>query len=74
MNSLGLDNLSQAMGYMMVFRASSIVGPPVAGLLFEATLNYDLTFILAGSVYTISAILIAIAAILQKRRLRKKSH
>ena len=23
-NSLGLDNLSQAMGYMMVFRASSI--------------------------------------------------
>ena len=74
MNSLGLDNLSQAMGYMMIFRASSIVGPPVAGLLFEATMSYDLTFILAGIVYTIAAILVAIAAILQKRRLRKKSH
>ena len=29
--------MSQAMGFLMVFRASSIVAPPVAGLLFEAT-------------------------------------
>ena len=50
------------------------MGPPIAGLLFEATLNYDWTFILAGIVYTIAAILVAIAAILQNRRLRKKSH
>ena len=29
--------MSQAMGFLMVFRASSIVAPPVAGLRFEAT-------------------------------------
>ena len=36
--------------------------------------SYDLTFILAGSVYAIAALLVGIGAILQKRRLRKKSH
>ena len=36
--------------------------------------SYNLTFILAGSVYAIAALLVGIGAILQKRRLRKKSH
>ena len=36
--------MSQAMGFMMVFRASSIVGPLVVGLLFEAT-NKDIVLI-----------------------------
>ena len=40
----------------------------------ELNQSYDLTFILAGSVYAIAALLVGIGAILQKRRLRKKSH
>jgi hypothetical protein len=48
-NSLGLENMSQAMGFMMVFRASSIVGPPVAGLLYEATRRSNFSLKLTDS-------------------------
>ena len=41
--------MSQAMGFMMVFRASSIVGPPVAGLLFEATKRFNFSIKLMDS-------------------------
>ena len=41
--------MSQAMGFMMVFRASSIVGPPVAGLLFEATKRFNFSIRLKDS-------------------------
>ena len=34
---LGLENISQALGFIIVFRESSIVEPLVARLLFEAT-------------------------------------
>lgn len=69
-NSLGVDHLSQAMGYMMVFRGSGIVGPPIGGILFDATQSYNLPFFMAGGVYAIAALLIVIAALLQMREKR----
>jgi len=72
--SLGLDNLSQAMGYMMVFRGSGIVGPPIGGLLFDATKSYDIPFFMAGSVYAIAALLVVVAALMQKRKSLQNNH
>jgi len=72
--SLGLDNLSQAMGYMMVFRGSGIVGPPIGGLLFDATKSYDIPFFMAGSVYAIAALLVVVAALMQKRKSLENNH
>jgi len=47
---LGLDKLTSAFGLLTMFRgAASIVGPPIAGAVFEATQSLNISFFLAGS-------------------------
>merc|ERR1719234_2680775 len=47
---LGLDKLTLAFGLLTMFRgAASIVGPPIAGAVFEATQSLNISFFLAGS-------------------------
>merc|ERR1712066_182536 len=58
---------SQAMGYMMVFRGSGIVGPPIGGVIFDATKSYNIPFFMAGSVYAIAALLIVVAALIERK-------
>ena len=66
---LGLDNLTSAFGLLVLYRGvSSMVGPPVAGAVFDATQSYDSSFFMAGG-FLICASLISFAAqILQRRK------
>ena len=46
---LGLDNLTSAFGLLVLFRGiSSMIGPPVAGTVYDATQSYDVPFYMAG--------------------------
>jgi len=47
---LGLEKLTSAFGLLTMFRgAASIVGPPIAGAVFDATSSLNISFYLAGS-------------------------
>ena len=70
-NDLGLDNLSQAMGYMMIFKGSLFLGPPLGGVIYDATESYDIAFFMAGSVYAIATFFSVIAACLEMRKKKK---
>jgi len=52
----GIENLTSAFGLLTVFRgAASIVGPPLAGAVYEATHSYSVSFYLAGSFLLLAA-------------------
>ena len=70
-NDLGLDNLSQAMGYMMIFKGSLFLGPPLGGVIYDVTESYDIAFFMAGSVYAIATFFSVIAACLEMRKKKK---
>lgn len=54
---LGLDRLSTTFGLIIFFRGiSSIIGPPLAGLLYELTNSYTGVFATAGLLILISSL------------------
>jgi len=64
---LGLKNLSLGLSYVTMFRGIGVlIGPPIAGAVFDATNSYDIPFYLAGGFMTASCLLLALAAILHK--------
>lgn len=64
----GIENLTSAFGLLTVFRgAASIVGPPLAGLVYEATMSYSVSFYLAGSSLMMAAIFSILADIMRRR-------
>jgi len=66
---LGLDNLTSAFGLLVLFRGvSSMVGPPVAGAVYDATQSYDVSFYLAGGFLILASLVSFGAQILQTRR------
>lgn len=53
---LGLDQLTNAFGLLILFRGSaSMVGPPLAGSIYDATQSYDVSFYVAGCLLFICA-------------------
>jgi len=53
----GIENLTSAFGLLVVFRGiSSIIGPPLAGVVYELTSSFDISFFLAGSFLMVSAL------------------
>lgn len=49
MDLLGLENLTNAFGLLLLFQGiASIVGPPVGGWLYDVTEMYEPAFIVAG--------------------------
>ena len=55
---LGLDNLTSAFGLLVLFRGvSSMVGPPVAGSVYDATQSYDAAFYMAGGFLIVSSLI-----------------
>lgn len=55
---LGLDKLTNAFGLLILFRgAAAIVGPPLAGIIYDATKTYDMPFFTAASFFAISTVL-----------------
>ena len=64
----GIENLTSAFGLLTVFRgAASIVGPPLAGVVYETTHSYSVSFYLSGSCLIMAAIFSILADILRRR-------
>ncbi|GFW20206.1 monocarboxylate transporter 12-B [Trichonephila clavipes] len=54
---VGLDRLTNSFGLLSLFRgASSILGPPLAGSIYDWTGSYDIPFFLAGGLLIISGV------------------
>jgi len=67
---MGIENLTSAFGLLTMFRgAASIVGPPIAGAVYEATNSYSISFYLAGG-FLMAAGLTSILADIVRRRER----
>ena len=66
---LGLDNLTSAFGLLVLYRGiSSMVGPPVAGAVYDATKSYDISFYMAGGFLILASLISFAAQILQKKK------
>ena len=69
---LGLDNLTSAFGLLVLFRGIfCMVGPPVAGSVFDQTQRYDISFYMAGGFLIISAMISSMAHVLQIKNRHK---
>ncbi|XP_037075112.1 monocarboxylate transporter 12-B-like isoform X2 [Pollicipes pollicipes] len=56
---LGLDKLTNAFGLLLLFQGvASLIGPPIAGGLFDATQSYDPGFYVAGAMVAISGVML----------------
>jgi len=65
---LGLDKLTSAFGLLTMFRgAASIVGPPIAGAVFEATSSLNISFYLAGSFLLAAGVASMLADLVRRR-------
>nr|CAD7258270.1 unnamed protein product [Timema shepardi] len=55
---MGLDNLTNAFGLLLLFQGmSAAIGSPIAGAFMDATGSYDASFYLSGTLILVSAIL-----------------
>ncbi|KAJ8973699.1 hypothetical protein NQ317_000751 [Molorchus minor] len=71
---LGLEKLTNAFGLLLLFQGiSSLVGPPIAGSLFDWTNSYNPGFYLAGVSIALSGLILFTIPPVQ-RYLTKKSH
>ncbi|XP_043275275.1 monocarboxylate transporter 12 [Venturia canescens] len=70
---LGLDRLTNAFGLLLLFQGvASLLGPPIAGWLYDALQSYDPGFFVAGGMIGISGIMLFLIPPIQKR-LQKKA-
>lgn len=70
---LGLDKLTNAFGLLLLFQGiASLIGPPIAGWLYDATSNYDLSFYIAGLTITISGVILFAIPYLQRVQARRE--
>lgn len=54
---VGLNNLARAMGYITFLEGvSAIIGPPLAGHIYDTTLDYNIAFAIAGVFLCISCV------------------
>ncbi|KAL5019054.1 hypothetical protein ScPMuIL_004776 [Solemya velum] len=54
---LGLDRLNDAYGYIMFLQGvANLIGPPVAGLLYDISGSYDNTFLAAGNCLALAGV------------------
>lgn len=57
-NLMGLEKLTNAFGLLTMTRGlSSIAGPPIAGLVFDATGDFDMSFHIGGSMLIVSGLI-----------------
>ena len=71
----GLDNLTDAFGFLKLFIGmASIVGPPFAGFLYDQTQSYKIPFYVAGGVLLFSSVFGFIALYLQKKKEKKQQY
>ena len=65
---LGIDNLTSAFGLLTLFRGiGTMIGPPIAGSVFDQTQRYDICFYMAGGFLILSALMGSMAHALQMK-------
>ncbi|VDI12056.1 Hypothetical predicted protein [Mytilus galloprovincialis] len=66
---LGIDKLTDAYGVVMFLQGvSNLVGPPVAGWLYDTSGSYDKTFYSAGSCIGISGIIVLLTSFIKQKK------
>lgn len=69
---LGLDKLTNAFGLLLLFQGiASLMGPPLAGWLYDLTSSYDPGFLLGGITIAISGVILFLIPPMQRRVERK---
>ena len=70
----GVARLTSAYGYLMFANgAGALMGPPIAGLLFDVTKTYDAGFYFGGAVTVLAAVLMGLVPYLNSRRKGKET-
>ncbi|XP_043193230.1 uncharacterized protein LOC122365772 isoform X2 [Amphibalanus amphitrite] len=65
---LGIDKLSNAFGLLILFRGTaSMVGPPVAGALYDYTGDYNVSFYAAGGLLVLSSVTSFLVPLVRRR-------
>jgi len=66
---LGLDNLTNAFGLLMLFQGiASVIGPPFIGFLYDHFKNYHAGYYFAGAMIFLSGVMLFALPHLQKRQ------
>ena len=66
---LGLDSLTSSFGMLVLCRGiASILGPPLAGLVYDLTAEYNASFFLAGAFFVTGGLISFVAYFMDKRR------
>lgn len=64
---LGLDNLTNAFGLLLLFQGiASFVGPPIVGVLYDISKSYTPGFIFAGAMIAISGLMLYPIPLIQR--------
>lgn len=67
----GVERLTSAYGYLMFGNgAGAMLGPPIAGWIYEATHRYDVAFYFGGAITLLSALILLLIPFLQWREKR----
>lgn len=70
---LGLDNLTSAFGLLVLFRGvSTLIGPPLAGSLYDATQSFDISFYISGLSLFLAAAVSVLVDVINRRATSKK--
>ncbi|RZB39502.1 monocarboxylate transporter 5 [Asbolus verrucosus] len=70
---LGLEKLTNAFGLLLLYQGiASLIGPPIAGALYDITLSYDPGFYFAGITISLSGVILFLIPPVQ--RCRNKKH
>ncbi|KAG7208520.1 hypothetical protein KM043_014739 [Ampulex compressa] len=66
---LGLNRLTNAFGLLLLFQGfASLLGPPVAGWLYDSLISYDPGFYVAGTMIAISGLMLFFIPTIQRRK------
>ncbi|XP_062588832.1 monocarboxylate transporter 12-like [Saccostrea cucullata] len=64
---LGLAKLTNAFGLLLMFQGlATLIGPPIAGWLYDETKSYDVSFYVAGTVVAVSGAMLYSIPFVQK--------
>ncbi|WAR27371.1 MOT5-like protein [Mya arenaria] len=64
---LGLEMLTNSFGLLLMFQGiATLVGPPIAGWLYDGTGSYDISFIVAGIVVAFSGVMLFFIPLVRK--------
>ncbi|XP_076277713.1 monocarboxylate transporter 5-like isoform X1 [Lasioglossum baleicum] len=72
---LGLQHLTNAFGLLLLFQGfASLLGPPIAGCLYDELKSYDPGFYTAGAMITVSGLILFFIPLIQKKVRRNVNH